>query len=186
MLSGFNTNVRHKGVVFHVQTEDSGRAHPHVITHLFHGGNILASEKRSYEHLLQEDADLPTAVKALMEEQHGAMVEKLKSGQLNAVIRERLGSGKGGGSKASQEPEAPTPIQRVAAEEIAKPEPAPPSPVGAKSAVRAKSAPAAPEPAPAPEASPSDEGAAAEGGQRPLDEVVLDYLLESARHRSKR
>jgi len=32
MLSGFNTNFRYRGVLFHVQTEDSGRGNPHVIT----------------------------------------------------------------------------------------------------------------------------------------------------------
>ena len=52
MITGFNTNVRHGGRVFHVQTEDSGRDHPHVISHLYYGGTILASEKRDYaEHL---------------------------------------------------------------------------------------------------------------------------------------
>lgn len=164
MLSGFNTNVRHKGVVFHVQTEDSGRAHPHVITHLFHGGNILASEKCGYEHLLQEDGELETQVKRLMEEQHSAMVEKLKSGKLNGVIRERLGSGVGAGrgdaGEAAKE-EVP-PIQKVAAEEIVQAPRGEPAHAGA---------PATPP---------------AEASQRPLDEVVLDYLLESARQRSKR
>ena len=39
---GFNNNVRHKGRVFHIQTEDSGIKHPHIITHLFaDGGRIL-------------------------------------------------------------------------------------------------------------------------------------------------
>ena len=52
MLSGFNTNFRHRGVLFHVQTEDSGIENPHVITHLFHGGNILASQKREYSDQL--------------------------------------------------------------------------------------------------------------------------------------
>ena len=45
MITGFNTNVRHGGRVFHVQTEDSGLAHPHVISHLYYGGTILGSEK---------------------------------------------------------------------------------------------------------------------------------------------
>src|SRR5262245_18055169 len=48
MIIGANTNVRHRGVTFHVQTEDSGRANPHVISHLYHHGTILASEKTEY------------------------------------------------------------------------------------------------------------------------------------------
>ncbi len=90
MLSGFNTNVQHRGLLLHVQTEDSGRKHPHIITHLFHGGTILASEKSSYaDHLAS--ADLAAEVRKLMESQHRAMLERLRSGQLDARLEERLG-----------------------------------------------------------------------------------------------
>ena len=55
-LVGYNTNVRHKGKLYHIQTEDSGVKRPHVITQLFaDGGRILASEKTSYEEHLQID-----------------------------------------------------------------------------------------------------------------------------------
>ncbi len=37
-LLGYNTNVRHKGRVFHIQTEDSGVLKPLVISHLFADG----------------------------------------------------------------------------------------------------------------------------------------------------
>ena len=52
-LLGYNNNVRHKNRVFHIQTEDSGVKHPHIITHLFmDGGRILKSVKTSYaEHV---------------------------------------------------------------------------------------------------------------------------------------
>src|SRR5436853_3548334 len=44
---GFNNNVKYKGQVFHIQTEDSGLDKPHVITHLFaDGGRIIKSHKR--------------------------------------------------------------------------------------------------------------------------------------------
>ncbi len=43
MVPGFNHNVKYKGQVFHVQTEDSGVENPHIITHLFLGGNIVKS-----------------------------------------------------------------------------------------------------------------------------------------------
>ena len=89
MLSGYNTNVHHRGVEFHVQTEDSGRAHPHLITHLYHGGTILASEKRSYAELL-EAPDLDDQLKELMEIQHLAMVERLRGGGLDHEISDRL------------------------------------------------------------------------------------------------
>jgi hypothetical protein len=90
MLSGFNTNFRYRGVLFHVQTEDSGRANPHVITHLFHGGNIMASHKRDYSMLL-EDEGVDDAVRKLMETQHKTMLKQLSRGEHDAVIGQRLG-----------------------------------------------------------------------------------------------
>ena len=46
---GFNNNVKYKGLVFHIQTEDSGLDKPHIITHLFaDGGRVIKSHKRSY------------------------------------------------------------------------------------------------------------------------------------------
>ena len=45
---GFNHNVKYGPRVYHVQTEDSGLPHAHYITHLFVGGNIVASMKSSY------------------------------------------------------------------------------------------------------------------------------------------
>lgn len=79
MLPGFNHNVQHQGQLFHVQTEDSGVKNPHVITHLFVGGNILASKKTEYRHLL-DAADLSDQVRALMETQHKAMLRELIRG----------------------------------------------------------------------------------------------------------
>jgi hypothetical protein len=77
-LVGYNTNVRHKGKLFHIQTEDSGINHPHVITHLFaDGGRIVASRKTAYaEHLGAKD--LQSIVKKLMQEQHKAMFIELR------------------------------------------------------------------------------------------------------------
>ena len=54
-VTGFNHNIKHKGKVYHVQTEDSGVNNPHIITHLFVGGNILASKKTSYADILNAE-----------------------------------------------------------------------------------------------------------------------------------
>jgi hypothetical protein len=85
---GFNNNVRHKGRVFHIQTEDSGVKHPHVITHLFaDGGRILKSTKTSYGEFLGEE-DLAKKVRSLMQEQHKAMFIALRGGQFDHVFPE--------------------------------------------------------------------------------------------------
>jgi hypothetical protein len=77
-LLGYNTNVRHKGKLYHIQTEDSGVNHPHIITHLFaDGGRIIASKKTDYaQHLGSEK--LAELVKKLMQEQHKALFIALR------------------------------------------------------------------------------------------------------------
>ncbi|MFI5300134.1 MAG: hypothetical protein ACHREM_18765, partial [Polyangiales bacterium] len=80
-LLGFNNNFKHKGVVFHIQTEDSGVKHPHIITHLFaDGGRILKSVKTSYASLLGDD-NYAEIVRGMMKEQHKAMIVALREGQ---------------------------------------------------------------------------------------------------------
>ena len=78
-VTGFNHNIKHKGSVYHVQTEDSGVRNPHLITHLFVGGNILASKKTSYADILNAE-NLPEVVRELMEEQHKEMLRNLING----------------------------------------------------------------------------------------------------------
>lgn len=80
---GFNHNVQFGPRVYHVQTEDSGLPHAHYITHLFVGGNIVASMKSSYVDLVDAEPDLPKAVRILMEAQHKAMLKRLVSGEFN-------------------------------------------------------------------------------------------------------
>jgi hypothetical protein len=81
MVVGFNHNIKHNGKVYHVQTEDSGVDNPHVITHLFVGGNILSSRRSSYAHLMSAP-DREAQVRAMMEAQHKEMLRNLVSGAL--------------------------------------------------------------------------------------------------------
>jgi hypothetical protein len=78
-VTGFNHNIKYKGKVYHVQTEDSGVNNPHIITHLFVGGNILASKKTSYADILNAE-NLGEVVRELMEEQHKEMLRNLING----------------------------------------------------------------------------------------------------------
>src|SRR5579863_9246538 len=85
-LLGYNNNIRHKNRVFHVQTEDSGVNHPHIITHLFmDGGRILKSVKRSYAEHVGVDG-MNDIVRGLMKEQHKAMFIALRDGQFDHFV----------------------------------------------------------------------------------------------------
>jgi hypothetical protein len=79
---GFNHNVKYGARVFHVQTEDSGLPHAHCITHLFLGGNIVASVRADYGDKA-DSPDLAREVRALMETQHKAMLRRLVAGEFN-------------------------------------------------------------------------------------------------------
>lgn len=85
-ILGYNHNIRHRGLVFHVQTEDSGVDNPHIFTHVFHGGVILNSRKLVYDAGADEDV-----VKSLMQAQHKALLRDLKSGRLSDKIESYLG-----------------------------------------------------------------------------------------------
>jgi hypothetical protein len=84
MIPGFNHNIKHKGRVFHVQTEDSGPKNPHIITHLFVGGNIVSSKKTQYADLVGQP-DYEVAVRKMMEEQHKQMLRNLVNGSFDSV-----------------------------------------------------------------------------------------------------
>jgi hypothetical protein len=179
MLPGFNTNVRHGGVLFHVQTEDSGRAHPHVITHLYHGGTILASEKRGYaEHV--EAPDLTRRVRELMDAQHHAMLERLRAGELDEQIEQRLGPDVFKAGSSGSKSKSGSNTQRAGDSE---PEPTIPPEIAKPYAAPARTTPILP---PQPAALAAQPAASAAGAERPLDELILDYLVEAARRRKRR
>ncbi|ACH37309.1 hypothetical protein Gbem_0278 [Citrifermentans bemidjiense Bem] len=85
MVVGFNHNIRYKGELFHVQTEDSGIANPHIITLLYRGGTILASAKTSYADIIKTE-QLELVVESIMKEQHKEMMRRLKNGEFDARI----------------------------------------------------------------------------------------------------
>jgi len=84
MIPGFNHNVRYKGRIYHVQTEDSGERNPHITTLLYQGGTILARKRTSYADILSS-AQRGAVVRDLMEKQHKEMLRLLKSGRFDGV-----------------------------------------------------------------------------------------------------
>ena len=84
MIPGFNHNIKHKGRLFHIQTEDSGPKNPHTITHLFVGGNVLASKKQQYAEIIG-NPDYEKTVRSMMEEQHKQMLRDLIHGVFDSI-----------------------------------------------------------------------------------------------------
>jgi len=88
MITGYNHNVKYQDTVYHVQTEDSGVANPHIITHLFIGGNIIESSKTSYAELTGAP-DMVDKVTKLMQMQHKTMLRGLIKGEFDSKLAER-------------------------------------------------------------------------------------------------
>jgi hypothetical protein len=88
---GFNNNVRHRGRIFHIQTEDSGVRFARIVTHLFaDGGRIIKTARTDYaEHL--DKGDVSKIVRALMKEQHRAMFTALRAGDLDVMLERAVG-----------------------------------------------------------------------------------------------
>lgn len=127
---GFNNNVKYGGLVFHIQTEDSGLDKPHIITHLFaDGGRIIKSHKRIYADAVKRD-DVAKYVRALMKGQHMEMALMLREGKFDEVI---AGRALGGMHTLEHEPRTAEKLatkkeERVEAAPAARSLPPPPPP----------------------------------------------------------
>jgi len=153
-VGGFNHNVKYGPRVYHVQTEDSGLPHAHYITHLFVGGNIVASMKSSYQEKAGEP-ELAKVVRSLMEHQHKAMLRRLVTGEFDELA-ERLSAphydpgvladGTNTASYVNTHPWAPA---KAAAKPAAKPAPRPVPPAAKPAALAPPTRPAAPATRPA-------------------------------------
>lgn len=82
MLTGYNTDFKFQGKIYHVQTEDGGTNSPYITSLLYHQGAILASRKTSYADILKADC-LEEVVRELMMEQHKQMIRDLMQGRLD-------------------------------------------------------------------------------------------------------
>jgi hypothetical protein len=91
-LLGFNNNVRHRGRVFHIQTEDSGIRHARIVTHLFaDGGRIVRTKRTDYSEVVGRQ-DASEVLRRMMKEQHKSMFMALRAGELDALIDEVFGA----------------------------------------------------------------------------------------------
>ena len=81
MITGFNTDIQYRDVVYHVQTEDKGTDNPLIETLIYKGGEILGSRRLPYADLASRDDE--EALTKLMEDQHTAMIAEVKKGKFD-------------------------------------------------------------------------------------------------------
>ena len=86
MITGFNTDVKHEGHVYHVQTEDRGLDNPMFESLIYIGGSIVAKKLTPYSDKLTEGATEETLA-SLLKRQHQVIIAAIKAGRIEDLIR---------------------------------------------------------------------------------------------------
>lgn len=84
MITGFNTDIEHGGVVYHVQTEDKGVETPLILSLVYNRGTILASKRTTYEDLLKSGFDGKILAERL-QKQHKLMCAAVRAGRIEEL-----------------------------------------------------------------------------------------------------
>ena len=111
MITGFNTDIEHDGVVYHVQTEDKGLDSPLILSLVYVGGTILASKRSPYEDLIASGFSDEVLAERL-KRQHRLICAAINSGRIDD-LKKMSGRPKG------VPQEAPPNQEAVAVEEAA-------------------------------------------------------------------
>jgi hypothetical protein len=178
MITGYNTDVRYREVVFHVQTEDKGAANPFIESLVYVGGQVLASKRANYADLLAEGGDEKEII-ALMDHQHRTMIAAIRHGKFDSKLAALL---------PARPKTAPNPLLQPAA--VGVPPPAAAVPAGPPHPARAtpgagfpaagSAGPAGRQPTSAMPVISARGPAAAPAPERTLDQVILEYLTNEA------
>ncbi|HEY3567017.1 MAG TPA: hypothetical protein VGP73_03705 [Thermoanaerobaculia bacterium] len=190
MITGYNTDVRHGEVVFHVQTEDKGVSNPYIESLVYVGGQVLASKRASYAEMIAEGKEEKDIV-ALMDHQHRTMIAAIRHGKLDGKLA-ALSASRMTGPMPVATPQ--TGMQPVVVRHPSGPMASPPSPPpaapaadigetvaralgGGETLARPATATATPETPMEPMAARPARPAVSE---RTLDQVILEYLTSEA------
>ena len=82
VITGFNTDIEHDGVVYHVQTEDKGLDSPIILSLVYVGGTILASKRAPYADLIEQGFS-DEALAERLKRQHRLICAAINSGRIN-------------------------------------------------------------------------------------------------------
>ena len=92
VITGFNTDIEHDGVIYHVQTEDKGLDSPIILSLVYAGGTILASKRSPYKDLIAEGFSDEVLAERL-KRQHRLICAAIHSGRIDD-LKKMSGRGK--------------------------------------------------------------------------------------------
>jgi len=102
VITGFNTDIEHDGVVYHVQTEDKGLDSPIILSLVYVGGTILASKRSPYADLIEQGFSDEVLAERL-KRQHKLICAAINSGRIND-LKKMSGRVKEAPEKLAEEP----------------------------------------------------------------------------------
>ena len=108
MITGFNTDIEHDGVVYHVQTEDKGLDSPMILSLVYSGGTILASKRSPYQDLIASGFSDEVLAERL-KRQHKLICAAIHSGRLDDL--KRMSGRKKEATPAQEEIVAEAPVE---------------------------------------------------------------------------
>jgi len=87
MIFGFNTDIRHAGTVYHVQSE--ARQHEELLqTQVFVGGRCLGKLANSYAERTADPAFSDDSMHDMLKDQHRQVLDSIRSGRIEEVLAE--------------------------------------------------------------------------------------------------
>jgi hypothetical protein len=86
VITGFNTDIQHEGVTYHVQTEDKGLETPLILSLVYVGGAIIASKRTPYADLLAAGYD-EKALTERLNRQHKLICAAIRAGRVADLKR---------------------------------------------------------------------------------------------------
>jgi hypothetical protein len=78
-MPGYNTDIEHNGVMFHVQTQDKGKSAQYVESIVYKSGKVLASRRTYYTRFLNSPP-LYDKIKEIIDEQHEGILKDISEG----------------------------------------------------------------------------------------------------------
>lgn len=112
VITGFNTDIEHDGVVYHVQTEDKGLETPLILSLVYDRGTILASKRSPYDDLIKSGFDEKVLAERL-QKQHKLICAAVRAGRIEDLkkmtAKESAAKRAGVATKPSEKIAAPSP-----------------------------------------------------------------------------
>jgi hypothetical protein len=78
-MPGYNTDIEHNGLMFHVQTQDQGANTQYVESIVYKSGKVLASRRTYYTNFLNSPT-LNDKINEIIDEQHEGILKDISEG----------------------------------------------------------------------------------------------------------